>query len=138
MNDRSHNTLALLARVLIAALFLPAGVGKLAGFEGTVGYVASVGLPLPQVAAGLAVLLEVGGGLALLAGFQTRWVCWALALFTLVAAAVFHAFWNAAPEQLMLQQIMFMKNLSIAGGLLALSVLGAGGWSLDARRADPA
>lgn len=136
MNDRSHNTLALLARVLIAALFLPAGVGKLAGFEGTVGYVASVGLPLPQVAAGLAVLLEVGGGLAMLVGYKTRWVSWALALFTLVAGGLFHAFWNAAPEQFMVQQIMFMKNLSIAGGLLALSVLGAGGFSLDARRGD--
>jgi len=138
MNERLHHALPLAARSLIAALFLPAGLGKLAGFAGTVAYIGSMGLPLPQWGAALAVGVEVGGGLALLAGFQTRWVCWALALFTLVAAAVFHAFWNAAPEQLMLQQIMFMKNLSIAGGLLALSVLGAGGWSLDARRADPA
>ena len=136
MNDRSQNTLALVARVLMAALFLPAGLGKLAGFEGTVGYVASVGLPLPQVAAGLAVLLEVGGGLALLVGYKTRWVSWALALFTLVAGALFHAFWNAAPDQFMVQQIMFMKNLSIAGGLLALSLWGAGGFSFDARRGD--
>ena len=136
MNERSHHALSLAARILIATLFLPAGLGKLAGFAGTVGYIASMGLPLPQWGAALAVVVEVGGGLALLLGYQTRWVSWALALFTLVAGALFHAFWNAAPDQLMVQQIMFMKNLSIAGGLLALSALGAGGWSLDARRAD--
>jgi len=138
MNERSHHALSLAARILIAALFLPAGLGKLAGFAGTVGYIASMGLPLPQWGAALAVGVEVGGGMALLLGFQTRWVAWGLALFTLVAGALFHAFWNAAPEQLMVQQIMFMKNLSIAGGLLALSALGAGAWSLDARRAQTA
>jgi putative oxidoreductase len=136
MNERLQNVLALGARVLIAALFLPAGLAKLGGFEGTVGYIASVGLPLPQLGAVLAVVVEVGGGLALLAGYKTRWVSWALALFTVVAGVFFHAFWNAAPEQFMVQQIMFMKNLSIAGGLLALSVLGAGGFSADARRAE--
>ena len=135
MNERLQNVLALGARVLIAALFLPAGLAKLGGFEGTVGYIASVGLPLPQLGVVLAVVVEVGGGLALLAGYKTRWVSWALALFTVVAGVFFHAFWNAAPEQFMVQQIMFMKNLSIAGGLLALSVLGAGGFSADARRA---
>jgi len=136
MNERLQNVLALGARVLIAALFLPAGLAKLGGFEGTVGYIASLGLPLPQLGAVLAVVVEVGGGLALLAGYKTRWVSWALALFTVVAGVFFHAFWNAAPEQFMVQQIMFMKNLSIAGGLLALSVLGAGGFSADARRAE--
>ena len=136
MNERLQNVLALGARVLIAALFLSAGLAKLGGFEGTVGYIASVGLPLPQLGAVLAVVVEVGGGLALLAGYKTRWVSWALALFTVVAGVFFHAFWNAAPEQFMVQQIMFMKNLSIAGGLLALSVLGAGGFSGDARHAE--
>jgi putative oxidoreductase len=132
MNDRLNQGLNVLARVLMAALFLPAGLGKLAGFEGTVGYIASVGLPLPQLGAALAVVVEIGGGVALLLGFKTRWVALALALFTLVAGVFFHAFWNAAPEQLMVQQIMFMKNLSIAGGLVALALLGAGAWSMDA------
>ena len=136
MNERLQNVLALGARVLIAALFLPAGLAKLGGFEGTVGYIASVGLPLPQLGAVLAVVVEVGGGLALLAGYKTRWVSWALAFFTVMAGVFFHAFWSAAPEQFMVQQIMFMKNLSIAGGLLALSVLGAGGFSADDRRAE--
>jgi putative oxidoreductase len=94
MNERLQNVLALGARVLIAALFLPAGLAKLGGFEGTVGYIASVGLPLPQLGAVLAVVVEVGGGLALLAGYKTRWVSWALALFTVVAGVFFHAFWN--------------------------------------------
>ena len=134
MNERLHHALPLAARILIAALCVPAGLGKLAGFAGTVAYIGSMGLPLPQWGAALAVGVEVGGGLALLVGYKTRWVSWTLALFTLVAGGLFHAFWNAAPEQFMVQQIMFMKNIAIAGGLLALTAFGAGSISLDARK----
>jgi putative oxidoreductase len=134
MTDRFQNMFALLARVLLAALFLPAGISKIAGFAGTTAYIASVGLPLPELGAGIAVLVEVGGGLALLAGYQTRLVALLMAIFTVVAGVFFHAFWTAAPEQLMVQQIMFMKNIAIAGGFLALTAFGAGALSLDARR----
>jgi putative oxidoreductase len=136
MTDRFQNVFALLARVLLAALFLPAGISKIAGFAGTVGYIGSVGLPLPELGAGIAVLVEVGGGLALLAGYQTRLVALLMAIFTVVAGVFFHAFWTAAPEQLMVQQIMFMKNIAIAGGLLGLTAFGAGALSLDARRQE--
>ncbi len=136
MTDRFQNVFALLARVLLAALFLPAGISKIAGFAGTAAYIASVGLPLPELGAVIAVVVEVGGGLALLAGYQTRLVALLMAIFTVVAAVFFHAFWTAAPEQLMVQQIMFMKNIAIAGGFLALTAFGAGALSLDARRPE--
>lgn len=136
MTDRFQNVFSLLARVLLAALFLPAGISKIGGFAGTTAYIASAGLPLPELGAGIAVLVEVGGALALLAGYQTRLVALLMAIFTVLAGVFFHAFWHAAPEQLMVEQIMFMKNIAIAGGLLALTAFGAGGISLDARRQD--
>ena len=136
MTDRFQNMFSLLARVLLAALFLPAGISKIGGFAGTAAYIGSVGLPLPELGAVIAVVVEVGGGLALLAGYQTRLVALLMAIFTVVAGVFFHAFWTAAPEQLMVEQIMFMKNIAIAGGLLALTAFGAGALSLDARRQD--
>ena len=130
----SH-ALNLLGRLLLAALFLPAGLAKLSGFEGTVGYIESVGLPLPAVAAAAALTLEILGSLALLVGFQTRIVAASLAVFTLVASVFFHAFWAAAPEQAFVQQLLFFKNIGVVGGLLVLVSSGAGAWSVDAKRA---
>ncbi|MEN9538420.1 MAG: hypothetical protein RLZZ126_655 [Pseudomonadota bacterium] len=132
-NTTSHNSLALAGRVLLAALFLPAGLSKMGGFAGTVGYISSVGLPAPTLAAVVAILLEVGGGLALIAGAGTRVVALALAGFTLVASVFFHAFWAVPADQAFTQQLMFFKNIGIVGGLLALAALGAGDWSVDAR-----
>jgi putative oxidoreductase len=125
------------ARLLLVALFLPAGIGKLTGFQGTVGYIASVGLPLPAAGAALALLVEIGGGLALLLGFQTRLAALVLAAFTLAASYFFHAFWAVPADQAFVTQLLFYKNVAVAGGLLALVASGAGGWSLDARR-EPA
>ncbi len=135
MNASLQNPLTLTGRVLLALLFLPAGIGKIGGFAGTVGYIGSVGLPLPQLAAVLSIVVEVGGGLALLAGYGTRLAALALALFTLVATFVFHNFWAMPPEQVMMQQLMFFKNIAVVGGLLVLAAHGAGAYSVDARRA---
>ena len=117
----AQNALNLAGRVLLAALFLPAGISKLTGFEGTVGYIASVGLPLPAVGAVLALLVEIVGSVALIAGFGTRWAALALALFTLGASFFFHNYWAMPAEQQMMQQLMFMKNIGVVGGLLALA-----------------
>ncbi|MBX9816472.1 MAG: DoxX family protein [Burkholderiaceae bacterium] len=136
MFDKFQNPLALVARVLLAALFVPAGISKIAGFAGTVGYIGSVGLPLPIVGAVLAIVAEAGGGIALLLGFQTRIAALVLAVFTVVAGVFFHAFWAAAPEAAQMQQIMFMKNIAIAGGLLMLTAFGPGSLSLDAKRGN--
>jgi putative oxidoreductase len=134
MLSQYQSAFSLAARILLAALFLPAGLSKLFGFTGTVGYIASVGLPLPMVGAVLAVALELLGGLALIAGYQTRWAAMLMALFTVAAGVLFHNFWAAPAEAFQVQQIMFMKNLAIAGGLLALTAFGPGAMSLDAKR----
>ncbi len=128
-----QDPLALLGRVLLAALFVPAGFGKLTGFAGTVGYIGSVGLPLPQVGAALAIVVELGLGLALLAGFKTRLAALVLALFTLAASFFFHNYWAMPADKAMMQQLMFMKNVAITGGLLAFVAFGAGRFSVDRR-----
>lgn len=134
MLNALQNPLSLLGRVLIAVLFLPAGFGKLTGFAGTVGYISSVGLPLPTLAAVLAIVVEIGGGLAVLTGFGTRIAALALALFTLTASFFFHNYWGAPADQQFMQQLLFFKNIAVAGGLFTLAAWGAGAWSLDARR----
>lgn len=131
-----HPAFPLVARLLMVALFLPAGLNKITGFEGTVGYIASVGLPLATVGAVVAIVVEVVGSLALLAGFATRWAALALALFTLGASVFFHNYWAMPAEQQFVQQLMFFKNLGVVGGLLALAAAGAGAWSMDARRGN--
>lgn len=129
-----QNPLTFVGRLLLALLFLPAGIGKITGFAGTAGYIASKGLPMPELGAALAILVEVGGGLALIAGFGTRFAALALVVFTLAASLVFHNFWALPADQVMMQQLMFFKNMAIIGGLLVLAAQGAGAWSLDAKR----
>jgi len=129
-----QNPLALAGRLLLAALFLPAGIGKLTGFAGTVGYISSVGLPLPTVAAAVALVVEIVGSLALIAGFGTRLAALVLALFTLVASFFFHNYWGVPADQAFVQQLLFFKNIAVVGGLFVLVAHGAGAWSLDAKR----
>ena len=129
-----QNSLNLAARLLMVVLFLPAGIGKLTGFAGTVGYITSVGLPLPTLAAATALVVEIVGSLALLAGFGTRIAALVLAAFTLVASFFFHAYWGVPADQAFMQQLLFFKNIAVVGGLLAIAANGAGAWSLDSRR----
>lgn len=115
------------ARLFLGQIFLLSGIFKISGYEGTQGYMDAMGVPgmlLPLV-----ILIEVGGGLAIIAGWQTKLVSIALAAFTVVAAAIFH---NNFSDQI--QMIMFMKNIAIAGGFILLAVHGAGGYGLDVRR----
>jgi putative oxidoreductase len=121
------------ARALLALMFVLAGISKFAGLESTAGYIASKGLPLPMVLAVATAALEVLGGLALIVGFQARWAALALAGFTLVASVLFHNFWAMPADQAFVQQMMLMKNLAVAGGLLLVFAADAGPASLDAR-----
>lgn len=122
------------ARLLMALMFVLAGFGKFAGLAGTAGYIASKGLPAPMLLAVVTATLELVGGLAIIVGFHARFAALALALFTVLASFLFHNFWAVPADQQMVQQLMFMKNISAAGGLLLLFALGAGGASVDARR----
>lgn len=117
----------LVARVFLGHIFLLAGISKIGAYEGTQGYMDAMGVPgmlLPLV-----ILLEIGGGLAIIAGWKTKWAALALAGFSVVAAALFH---NNFGDQM--QMILFMKNIAIAGGLMLLVSNGAGAYSLDNRR----
>ena len=134
MLNTLQNPLALLGRILLALLFITSGFSKIAGFAGTAGYIASKGLPMASVVAALTILIELGGGLAIAFGFMTRWAALALAVFTVLAGVIFHNYWAVPPEQVMMQQINFWKNISIAGGFLALAAFGAGAISIDAKR----
>jgi putative oxidoreductase len=116
-------------------MFVLAGISKLAGLEGTAGYIASKGLPMPMVLAAATGVLELVAGVMLIVGWQARWAALALAGFTLLASVIFHNYWAMPAEQQMVQQLMFMKNLSVIGGLLFVFGFGAGTLSLDARRA---
>ena len=121
----------LVGRILLAAIFIWAGLGKLGGFAGTVGYIQSAGLPAAQLLAVIAIVIELGGGLLLVLGWKARWAAAALFVFCLVAAIFFHAFWAAAPDQAYMQQVQFMKNLAMMGGLLYVVVHGSGPLSLE-------
>jgi putative oxidoreductase len=122
------NAFAAAGRLLIAALFILSGLGKLAAHEATQGYIASVGLPAPLLGLTVAVIAELGGGLLLLIGYKVRLVSLVLAVFTLVLAVIFHK--NLADQN---QMIHFLKNIAIVGGLLQIAAFGAGAFSLDGR-----
>lgn len=132
MNTQTHaltDVAAVVGRLLLAAIFLISGFSKLANPAGTIGYIASSGLPLPEVAYAGAVFVEVILAAALVLGYRTRLVAAAIAGFTLVTAFAFH--FNLGDQN---QFIHFFKNIAIAGGLLQVIALGGGKFSLDARR----
>lgn len=130
--DSISKPLTLIARILLAAIFISAGFSKLMGFDGTVAFIASKNLPLPTMLAGLTIVLEILGGIAVIVGYKARLAGLLLGLFSIVAAFIFHNFWAVPAEQAYLQNIMFMKNLSMAGGLFLLTVFGSGAYSIDA------
>ncbi len=125
----------LIARVLLALMFLGAAIEKFTGLEGTAGYIASAGLPLPKLLAIGAGLVELLGSLTLIVGWQARWAALALAAFTLIASFVFHAYWAQPKAAQMVPMLLFMKNMAVIGGLLMVYAFGPGSLSLDARRA---
>ena len=131
MDNTLHRYGPLLGRILIAFIFIFAGFGKVTGFEGTVGYIASKGLPLPQLAAIAAIIVELGGGILLVVGWKARWAAAAMLVFTAMAALLFHNFWVVPADQAQNQMIHFMKNISMMGGLLYVVVHGSGPISVD-------
>jgi putative oxidoreductase len=132
MNPNVQNTAALVGRILLAAIFLTSGFGKITGFDATVGYIASKHLPLPQVGVLIAILCELGGGILLLVGFKARWAGLVLAIFTLAAGLLFHDYWNLTDAaQAAANKINFWKNVAISGGMLMVFAFGPGRYSVD-------
>lgn len=135
LNSTTNNTIAfsasaaLAGRAFLSAIFIISGVSKITAPAGMIGYIESVGLPLPALALALAILVEVAGGVALILGYRTRLVAAGLAAFTVITALAFH---NQLGDQN--QFIHFFKNIAMAGGLLQVVAFGAGRFSLDARR----
>ena len=129
--DSFGDVMALLGRILIAYFFIPSGFGKLMGFAGTVGYIASKGVPMPEVCAAIAVAAELGLGLLVLVGWQARWAALGMAIFVAVITPIFHNYWAVPEAQVMMQKMNFGKNLAILGGLLAFAAFGAGRLSID-------
>ncbi|MGK9201620.1 DoxX family protein [Sinorhizobium meliloti] len=127
-NPALQGSLALIGRLLLAAMFILSGFGKLGDPSGTIGYIASAGLPLPPVAYAIALVVEIGAGILLVLGYRARWVALILAAFTLASAIGFHT--DFADQN---QMIHFMKNLAITGGFLQIAAFGAGAFSLDGR-----
>jgi putative oxidoreductase len=124
-----NHAVMFVGRILIAALFLMAGIGKLTAVAGTTSYFAKLGLPAPQVMVWLTIAVEIGGAVLLILGWKTRPAAWLLAAFTLVASFLGHPFWDDAS-----QMDAFLKNLAIVGGLLFVAAVGPGALSLDGRR----
>ena len=128
----SRDIAALIGRVLLVALFLLSGFGKISDFAGTAAYIGSKGLPLPAVGAAIAIVMEVGVALLVLVGWRARAAALALAVFTVVAGVLFHAYWvDADAAARMGDFINFWKNVSIAGGFLMVSAFGPGRYSVD-------
>jgi len=127
--EGSNRYLPLLGRVLIGAPFILSGLSKLTAHEGTVGYISSVGLPLPELGWLIAIVVELAGGILLVSGYRARLAALVLALFALATAIFFHR--NFADQN---QMIHFLKNIMLAGGLLQILYFGAGPMSIDASR----
>ena len=125
--------LTLIGRIFLAVIFLVSGFGKIGGFQGLIGAIASKGFPMPEVFAVATIILEIGAGLMMVFGWKARWAAAALAVFTALTMFLFHNFWALPEAQKVVQQNMFMKNLAMIGGLLFVMAFGPGRLSIDKR-----
>lgn len=134
MNTNVQNTAALVGRILLALIFIISGFGKITGYAGTAGYMASKGLPMVAVLLPLTILVELGGGLLIALGWKARWAAAVIFLFIIPVTLVFHNPVGLDAAQAQQQMIDLLKNVSIMGGMLGLFAFGPGGFSLDARQ----
>ena len=135
MANSSGGFVPLLGRILLSSVFILAGIGKVGGFSGEEMFLASKHFPLPAVALGIAMIVELVGGLAILVGLYTRFTAWIVFLYLIPTTFLFHNFWTMEGAARQDNIIHFEKNLAIMGGLLILATFGAGGFSVDSARA---
>lgn len=131
MANSSGSATSLVGRILICLVFVFSGATKVMAYSMMAGFAASKGLPMAHFAIGAAAALEILGGLAVAAGFKTKLVAWLLFLYLIPTTVVFHNFWTMQGMERMDNQVHFLKNLAIMGGLLVLAANGAGGYSVD-------
>lgn len=134
MSSSAQPSLLLAGRALLGLLFVVSGVRAAIFFPGSAAYFAGLGFPAPEATTVLAVIIEVGGGILLVAGWKTRWVAWLFVAFVAIATAMAHRFWEFDAAQFNNQLNHFLKNLAVIGGLLYVAVQGAGMYSLDGIR----
>lgn len=133
-SELAERYLPVVGRFLLALIFVLSGWGKITGFEGSVAYMASKGMPFPQFLLPGAILVELGGGLALMLGWKARWAALAIFLFLIPTTLIFHNYWALPPDQATAQLISFRKNLAIMGGLLYVVAFGPGPFSVGRSR----
>jgi putative oxidoreductase len=133
MKPEYNPLFSMTGRVLLALLFLPAGLSKLMNFHGTIQFVGSTGRAFPELYVVAAIAIELIAGALLLIGLRTKVAAAFLALFTFVASMLFHPFWAVPADQQFVQQLLFFKNIAIVGALMMVASLGGGAWSMDAR-----
>jgi len=121
----------LVGRILLSAIFLISGIGKIGGFAGTAGYMASKGIPMVDVLLAITIVIEIGAALMIIGGFKARLGATALFLWMIPVTFMFHNYWAMPADQQMIQQIMFMKNLGLMGGMLYIMAFGSGPMSID-------
>lgn len=131
MNTTLNNASTLAGRALLGLIFIVSGFGKITGFAGTAGFMASKGMPMAEVLLVGAIAVEFLGGLMLLVGWKARWAALAIFLFIIPATLIFHNPAGLTGQEAQNQMINIMKNLSIMGGMLMVFAFGPGAWSLD-------
>jgi putative oxidoreductase len=133
MNPAAQSQMLLLGRILLALIFLVAGIRKLMAVAGSAGYFAKLGFPMPEVMVWVAIVIEIGGAVLLITGWNARRAAWLLIVFTAVATAMAHRFWEFDAAQYANQMNHFLKNVALIGGLLYLAAFGPGALSVDSR-----
>lgn len=131
--EKLRDLFALVGRIGLASIFIKSGFAKATAFEGVTRYIAAKALPLPEVLAAIAIFVELPVAIALVIGWKTRWAALIIAVFTLLAAFLFHNYWTMPPEKQMVDNLSFWKNIAITGGLLVVAAFGAGRFSVDRR-----
>lgn len=132
--DRSQAVVLLILRLSIAPLYLYSGIGKLTHFAITAARMSPDNITLGYLLTTAAICAEVGGGLFLVLGLWDRLTACGMIVFTVVATLIFHQFWAAAPAQVVMQSLNFLKNVGLVGGLLVVATFGAGPFALGAPR----
>jgi putative oxidoreductase len=135
MSNSSNSIVPLFGRILLSAVFIMGGIGKITGFSFEESMVATKHLPMPAVALGIALIIELVGGLAILTGLFARFTAWIVFLYMIPTTFVFHNFWAVQGADRIDTMIHFEKNLAIMGGLLLLAAFGPGAYSIDSARA---